>query len=269
YVVTHSKEGFKVDWEESQKRVEIDIKEANEAKWRKIKPELDIEILRWKQESSYASIEFRLTNKSTALLPYVAVDMSIENDKGEYLGTAYTNETNVRSGGTIVKKITFNNVQTGEIASWKMNIKEVTVDLGDGQRIDLTQFFKMNENLANSTKGYQPKLESCLNGHWQHSNSHYFFSSEKPEAIFSDENGTILKYGYKVVERNYSTGEFKVRLFPKEGLPYQCTFALKAPQKVTFQITHRAFKSLPSLQVMEEINKPLEEWSYVNKQESP
>lgn len=269
YVVTHSPEGFKVDWEASQKHAEKEIKEALQTKWMKINPEIDVEILRWKQELSYASIEFRLTNKSTSLLPYIAVNMSIENNKGDYLGSAYTNETNVRSGGTIVKEITFNNVEIGEVASWKMELKEVHVDLGDGQEIDLTPFFKMNEKLAGAAKGYQPKLESCLIGQWRHSNLHYFFSSEKPEVIFLDDKETVLKNGYKVVERNYSTGKFKIRLFPEKGYPYQCTFTIMDSKKVSFQITHKAFKSLPSLQVMEEINKPLEEWTYVNEQETP
>jgi len=122
YVVVHTQDGFKVDWEESQALGKKEQETAVQNKMRELNPVIEVEVLRWGQSGSYAVVEFHLTNKSNALFTYVAVAMDGFNAKGDYLGHNDTNETNVRAGQSLVKQISFNNVKVGEIASWKMTI---------------------------------------------------------------------------------------------------------------------------------------------------
>ena len=265
YILVRTSDGFKVDWEASQ---DMAKKEQAEALQAKLNPVIDIEVLRCKEEYSRTEIEFRLTNKSKSLFSYVGVTASVYNDKREYLGNDYTNETNVRSGQSVIKSISFKNVKLDEVASWKLDIKGVRIDLGDGQPVEATSVFKLNEQLAGSDKGYQRKLESALVGHWRTSakNSSYFFSSTKPEMMTAAREVSTMK----VIERNYSLGTVTVQFKFATGGGLQSTITLKDKTSAKSQITH-IFKDDRR---WEELNddlqaKLVETWTYVDKKESP
>jgi hypothetical protein len=270
YILVRMPDGFKVDWEASREQYKKEQNEALQAKLRELNPVLDIEVLRCKQSYSSTEIEFRLTNRSTALFSYVAVTMSIHSAKDEYLGSGFTNATNVRAGQSIVEHISFDNVKVGEVASWKIGIQDVTIDRGDGQRTTATTVFKLSEQLAGSDKGYQRKLESRLAGHWRNSSSHYYFSSDRAEAVFVDKKGDRRVFRYNVMERNYSAGAFQLRFVSNEGTGHQRSFTIKEEKMVITQPTHLAIEVGEWRELKDEFkDKFTEDWTYVDQQESP
>lgn len=270
YILVRTADGFKVDWEASQELSKKVQNEALQAKLRELNPVIDIEVLRCKQSYSRTEIEFRLTNRSTTLFSYVAVTMSIHNTKDEYLGNGFTNATNVRAGQSIVKSISFDNVKVGEVASWKMGIEDVTIDRGDGQRTTATTVFKLIEQLAGSDKGNQRKLESRLVGHWRDSGSHYYFLSNKAEAVFVDKEGVRRVFSYSVMERNYSAGTFQLRFATNDRNGHQRTFVIKDQKTMTSQPTHLVVEGGEWREFKDEIKDKLtEDWTYVDQRESP
>ncbi len=270
YILVRTPEGFKVDWEASQDRGKREQHDALQAKLRELNPVIDIEVLRCKQSYSHTEIEFRLTNRSTALFSYVAVTMSIHDAKGQYLGNNFTNATNVRAGQSIVKHVSFDNVKVGEVASWEMGVQDVTIDRGDGQRLTATNVFKLNEQLAGSDKGYRRKLEARLVGHWRGSDSDYYFPSDKAEAFFVDKEGVRRVFSYTVMDRNYSAGSFQLRFASNDGNGHQRTFTIKDQRAMTTQPTHLTDDAGEWRELRDDIkDKLIENWTYVDERVSP
>ena len=271
YNLVRTPEGFKIDWEASQEQRKKEQNEALQAKLRELNPFIDIEVLRCKQSNSRTEIEFRLTNKSTALFSYVAVTLSIHNDKDEYLGNDYTNATNVRAGQSIVKSISFDNVKVGEVALWKMGIKDVIIDRGDGERTEATSVFTLKEQVAGPDKGYKPRLEEYLAGHWREANTDHYFSFASPNlGVIVVHKDVRRRFSLEIVERNYSTGIVKLRYVNDDGSGQQMKITFKNKTTVTTQLTHihddggswREFKN-------EVQAKLVSDWAFVDNKESP
>ena len=271
FILVRTPEGFKVDWEVSLDLIRKDHNDALQAKLRELNPVIDMEVLQCKQANDYTEVQFRLTNRSKALLSYVAVTMSIHNVKDEYLGSDYTNETNVRAGQSILKSFSFNNVRVEEVASWQMGVKSVVIDQGDGTRTDATTAFSLNEQLAGSEKGYHRKPESLLNGHWRDdSGSDYYFSSDKRRAVFGKEEENRSVFSVNVNERNYSTRTFQLRLLKNTGGGMQCTFAIKDQTTIIMHITHVYDGGKEWRELKDEVkDKLISHWTYVDEKESP
>jgi hypothetical protein len=135
-----------VDWTESQSLVRT----AEEAafKSRLGSPEITAEGLRWTDlfsDGKDAIYEFRLTNRSNAVLDYVELSMDVFNAEGEFLGSSWTNESNLRPALPYVKEITFYNVKGSKIASWKLTLKRVSVHEEGSQYKDGMAVFTLNE----------------------------------------------------------------------------------------------------------------------------
>jgi hypothetical protein len=195
---------------------------------RELNPVIETEVLKWEQSYSYAKVEFRLTNRSKAHLSYVAVALDAYTSKGEYLGNDYINETNCRAGQSLVKEINLKNVKVGEIASWKMTLKDVTIDRGNSQIFDAKEFFLLKETLVGADRKHQKRLEDYLNGRWRErlsdqsvSSSEFYFSSTKPEVIWVDNKGKEDRFSVEILERNYSSGKLRLRFAkPQNGLQF-------------------------------------------------
>lgn len=277
YLLVRTPEGFKVDWEASQAQSKKEYEAIVQAKMRELNPVVEIEVLRWYESGSYACAEFRLTNKSKALFPFVAVEMEIHNAKGDYLGNDDTNETNVRTGQSVVKEFNFNNVKVGEVASWKLTLKDVRIDQGGGRKADATEFFSLKETLAGADRGYQKRLESVLSGHWRESRKielftekgDYFFSFATSEAIRVDAGGKQLGLSIEVIERNYSSGKVTLRLLnPDIGVRFE--LSLVDDKTVRAQVTEVSLEGGRFREVREEARpKFASEWTYIDKKERP
>ncbi len=266
YILIRTVDGFKVDWEASQN-------EAVHDKFRDVNPVIEVEILRCRQSYSRTEFEFRITNKSTTLFSYVAITMSIHNAQGGYLGNSFTNETNVRAGGSVIKSISFDNVTVGEVASWKIGIDGVTIDRGDGRRIDATAAFTLKEQSLGANNGYPQKLESRLAGHWRGERKkwNYYFSSVKPEATLIDGSNSRKDCSVNVIERNYSTGEVQLQLIFSDpnGMGIQETFKIRDASTLSVQWTH-ACKNDNWMEMTDAMKAEwLDECVLVNKKEAP
>jgi hypothetical protein len=274
YQVVCTEDGFKIDWAESQ----ILQRKDEDAAFRSQvgNAEVAMEVLRWRQSYDNAEIEFKLTNKSRVILDYVQITIDILNSHGDYLGNAFTNETNVRPDRLFTKEINFHNVKVGEIASWKPVLK-VTVNLPNGDLRDATTIYKLNETLSGADRKPHRRLDDWLTGHWRDDSpdspfvikGDYFFSSTALDAVRVEKGGDQLKFSIDVLERNYSTGALKVRLLnPKLGLQFDIA---RADEKtLQTQLTDTSVDGNRFREVENEARpKFVSEWKWVDKTDRP
>ena len=226
YPVVRMEEGFKVDWTESQAfHRQRRRRWSAKASWNAGSRDGGASMC---QSYSDAEMEFRLTNNCRAVLDYVEVTIDILNSKGNYIGHSYTNEANVRPGGSFTKELHFYNVKVGEIGSWKSSLK-VTVTLANGELREATPLFKLNETLSGSDPKQPKRIEERLIGHWRDNSANTpfeclgntSFRQRSPKAMRIDSAGGRLRFSIDVLERNYAAGVMKVRLLsPRLGLQF-------------------------------------------------
>ena len=169
-----------------------------------------------------------------------------------------------------MKSISFENGTVGEVAAWKMDVKDVKIDQGDGQRVEATTVFKLNEQLAGADKGHPKRLELRLAGHWRGSGDERYFPAAKPEAVFVTSSGDRRVFSYSVIERNYSAGTFQLRFVSPEGIGHQRRFTIKNKTTLTTQPTHLALEAGQWREIKDELRDKLtEDWTYVDERETP
>ncbi len=158
-----------------------------------------------------------------------------------------------------------------------MTIKDVKIDRGGGQREDATKFFTLKVALAGADRGYQKQLETCLHGHWRESRlagvfkskGDYFFSSAAPEVVRVDEEGKEAQFTTEVIERNYSSGRFKLRLV-SDDISLQFDVSLVDGKTLRTQLTHISLGGKGYREVKEEARARLaNELVYVDRKERP
>ena len=242
FAVIHTEEGFKVDWKETQVIAANDIKAAAQKEPQELIPLVEFEVQRCNLFTSDSTkVEGKITNNSKALLAYVQVAMNILNEKGDYLDSVTATVKNLRAGESEFAEFWFRNVKLGDVASWKMSLKDVSISQEGKARIDATDKYELRYSIAGSDNGHRIELEKCLCGHWLETRlekpCHYFFSSTAPECVLYDGAATETK-SIEVVQRNYSSGTLTLRLVDEERFGVELVFSQLHTKVLRVKATH-------------------------------
>lgn len=119
------------------------IKEKEEIKIKN--PVIEIKILKIYDYGSAAYIDFQITNKSDKFISYWKIEADIFNANGEYLGHSFANGENLRPGQSVVDHFICENTRAFEIASWRLYIGRITIDLSGGKEFDAIKYFILKE----------------------------------------------------------------------------------------------------------------------------
>lgn len=145
YSVVKSGPGYKVSWLESLTLGDEDNQRAEVNQLGLTNPVLEVQIVKKHQEYSYATFDIRVANRSNKLLLYWSIEASICDSDGAYLGKVMTNGSNLKSGGEVFAEISFKDVKTYDIASWKPQIGAVSIEVSSGVRAEATKHFTLKE----------------------------------------------------------------------------------------------------------------------------
>ena len=145
-VVVRTEEGFKVDWLETITLGDGDNERAAQNKLQLVEPVLAVEVLKVHQSSSaHTRVDIRVVNNSNKFISFWNVGADLHDADAKYLGHDNTNGSNLRPGQSVTGSIIFRDIQAADVSSWKLSLESVTIDLGGGNRQDVTKYFTLKE----------------------------------------------------------------------------------------------------------------------------
>jgi hypothetical protein len=142
YVVVQTEGGFKIDWRESIKLGDEDNERAIRNELQLVDPVLEVQVLKVYQSSSrHTSLDIKVVNKSNKFISFWNVGADLHDAGEEYLGHADTNGSNLRPGQSVTGRIIYSDIRAADVSSWKLSLEKVMIDLGGGNRRDVTKYF--------------------------------------------------------------------------------------------------------------------------------
>lgn|GEM_PF-2788261 len=146
YVVVRTNDGYKVDWRESMKLGTEDRERAARNELQLGEAVLEVQVLKvYQSSSSHTNIDIRVNNISKRFVSFWSIGADLYDAAGNYLGHAYTNGSNLRAGHAATSPIIYSDVRALEVGSWKLELEKATIDLGGGNRRDVTQYYTLRE----------------------------------------------------------------------------------------------------------------------------
>ena len=193
---------------------------ATLAEIRDSKPSVEVTVLKMEKSVSSIRLDVRTTNNSTLHLGYVGFNLSYFDSEGGFVGTSLRNAVNLRAGASTTDQAILSGEHSlEEIARIKVSDLQLTTKTSTGAAINAAQFFTVNLKLDGNRAEDQTQLERTFRGQWLNDSG-----ESKTRQYFSPDARTMHigetragRFSTEITLRNYSTGEFGLRMFHPDG----------------------------------------------------
>ena len=218
--LVRTSKGFKIDAAVMKQVAAQAQMNAMLAEIRDSKPTVEVTILKMEKSVSSIRLDFRITNNSKLHLGYVGFNLSFFDSEGGFVGTCLQNAVNLRAGASSTDQgILSGGHSLEEIAKIKVSDLQLRTQTSTGAAINAGQFYSSDLRLDSNRPVDETQLERTFRGQWLNdsgeSKTRIHFSPDA-RAMFIGASKEA-KFSTEVTMRNYSSGEFGLRMFHPDG----------------------------------------------------